>query len=78
MSPQEIVKEAVSLLEVETGFVEGVAGEPSAYFAEIPELGLKCFDFTEEAAVSLILQEAEFALSQELSRAKDILAASLK
>jgi hypothetical protein len=72
--PELLVNSALEKLEVTTGYTESTG----LYFAVIDELGLKCVDFTEEAAVDLIKSEAEIVLYKELSKAKDIIKRDLR
>jgi hypothetical protein len=68
-----LVEKAVKKLDVSTGYVERTADSEPYYFAKVEDLGLECSDFTEEAAVKTVLEEATFVLHQKLSLAKDIL-----
>ena len=74
INPTILVNNALEKLEIKTGFTEGTG----LYFAVVEELGLKCVDFTEEAAVELIKSEAEIVLHQHLSKAKDIIKKNLQ
>lgn len=68
----QIVRAALKKLEVRTGYRPESKASPSCYFGEIEELNLRCYDFTEEQAVELVLKEAEIVLWQNLSQAKEI------
>jgi len=46
---ESIIQHAKASLLVKTGYI----ADHEVYYAEVPELKLKCFDFTEEKALEL-------------------------
>jgi hypothetical protein len=68
-SHERMITLALYKLELTTGYVKA----DDTYYAEIPELGIRCVDFTEDSAIDLVESEGRIILGRELSRARDIL-----
>jgi len=73
MKPHEQVTLALSLLEIETGFLYANRTEPDRYYAFCPRLDLRVIDSTEEGAVELLMVEMEILLNECPSLVTDIL-----